>query len=596
MPEGARILFLGSFPPQAHRWCMPFYYPNWINDFWRIMGLIYFGDKDHFTIIGEKRFNEADIRAFCTEHRLAFYDTATEVRRLKDNASDAFLEVITPTDIPALLKRIPLCRTLVTTGQKATEVVAQAFGCPLPPVGEWITLRLEPSDPSAGKARGTEGEGAPAAGEARGTGGDGAPSAGKARGTGGEGAPAADNIRGTGRDVSVMPGSDRASFEVKFWRMPSTSRAYPMPIENKADAYRKLFTPRKKLILWDLDGTLIDTIEDLAAAVNHALELRGLPFHSVAQYRKMVGHGVRNLVTQALEASLNETPDQVGGDGRVTGGEGAPATSEARGTVGDGRVTMGDGAPAAGEARGTEGEARGTGGEGAPAAGEARGTVGDISVAAGDGQQLRAPGSRWLKEFGFSGTVPKNIFIQPQGEQLLPQEGRLPEAYIDAALADFKEYYSAHIDVHTRPYPGMQELLRELQAKGVKMAVASNKFQEGTEHLIREFFPDIQFVAILGNRPGYPLKPDPEIVREVLAKAAARSRGEDGNGDKDYAPDLIGPEDTIMVGDSPTDMRTAANGGIDAVAVSWGYRTEEELAGHPIAHSIEELRRLLCFT
>ena len=533
MPEGARILFLGSFPPQAHRWCMPFYYPNWINDFWRIMGLIYFGDKDHFTIIGEKRFNEADIRAFCTEHRLAFYDTATEVRRLKDNASDAFLEVITPTDIPALLKRIPLCRTLVTTGQKATEVVAQAFGCPLPPVGEWITLRLEPSDPSAGKARGT----------------------------GGEGAPAADNIRGTGRDVSVMPGSDRASFEVKFWRMPSTSRAYPMPIEKKADAYRKLFTPRKKLILWDLDGTLIDTIEDLAAAVNHALELRGLPFHSVAQYRKMVGHGVRNLVTQALEASLNETPDQVGGDGRVTGGEGAPAKSEARGTGGDGR-----------------------------------GNGGDISVAAGDGQQLCAPGSRWLKEFGFSGTVPKNIFIQPQGEQLLPQEGRLPEAYIDAALADFKEYYSAHIDVHTRPYQGMQELLRELQAKGVKMAVASNKFQEGTEHLIREFFPDIQFVAILGNRPGYPLKPDPEIVREVLAKAAARSRGEDGNGDKDYAPDLIGPEDAIMVGDSPTDMRTAANGGIDAVAVSWGYRTEEELAGHPIAHSIEELRRLLCFT
>ena len=391
MPEGARILFLGSFPPQAHRWSMPFYYPNWINDFWRIMGLIYFGDKDHFTIIGEKRFNEADIRAFCTEHRLAFYDTATEVRRLKDNASDAFLEVITPTDIPALLKRIPLCRTLVTTGQKATEVVAQAFGCPLPPVGEWITLRLEPSDPSAGKARGTEGEGAPAASEARGTG-------------------------------------------------------------------------------------------------------------------------------------------------------------------------------------------------------------GDISVAAGDGQQLRAPGSRWLKEIGFSGTVPKNIFIQPQGEQLLPQEGRLPEAYIDAALADFKEYYSAHIDVHTRPYPGMQELLRELQAKGVKMAVASNKFQEGTEHLIREFFPDIQFVAILGNRPGYPLKPDPEIVREVLAKAAARSGVEDGNGDKYYAPGLIGPEDTIMVGDSPTDMLTAANGGIDAVAVSWGYRTEEELAGHPIAHSIEELRRLLCFT
>lgn len=491
LPEGARILFLGSFPPQPHRWSMPFYYPNWINDFWRIMGLIHFGDKDHFTIPGEKRFNEESIRAFCTEHGLAFFDTATEVRRLKDNASDAFLEVVTPTDIPALLKRIPHCRTLVTTGQKATEVVAQAFGCPIPPVGGWVMID-----------------------------------------------------------------------SIKFWRMPSTSRAYPMPLEKKANEYRKLFS-HKKLILWDLDGTLIDTLEDLSAAVNHALELRGLPLHSVAEYRKMVGHGVRNLVKQALEASLMETPDQVGGDESVA--------------AGDGRV------------------------------------------AAGDGQQLRASGLRWLKEIGFSGTVPKNNFVQPKEEQLrniqeqetpdqvggdgsvatgdgsgLASDGLLPDAYIDSALADFKEYYSAHIDVHTKPYPRMQELLTELQARGVKMAVASNKFQEGTEHLIREFFPDIQFVAILGNRPGYPLKPDPEIVREVLAQAAGT--GAEGQGQKDAGAAGIGPEDAIMVGDSPTDMRTAANGGIDAVAVSWGYRTEEELSGNQIAHSIEELRRLLCFT
>ena len=485
MPEGARILFLGSFPPQPHRWCMPFYYPNWINDFWRIMGLIHFGDKDHFTVPGEKRFNEADIRAFCTEHRLAFYDTATEVRRLKDNASDAFLEVVTPTDIPALLKRIPNCRTLVTTGQKATEVVAEAFGCPIPPVGSWVTLRLDQA--SAGQA--AEGK-------------------------------------------STLTSPSRAdAIEVKFWRMPSTSRAYPMPLEKKANEYRKLFS-HKKLILWDLDGTLIDTLEDLSAAVNHALELRGLPLHSVAEYRKMVGHGVRNLVKQALEASLKETPELVGGDGSVVGGD--------------------------------EG---GTGGDGSVMPGPDRASAGQTA----DGQQRRASASRWLKEIGFSGTVPKNNFVQPQEEQVLP------DAYIDAALGDFKEYYSAHIDVHTRPYPGMQELLTQLQARGVKMAVASNKFQEGTEHLIREFFPDIQFVSILGNRPGYPLKPDPEIVREVLAQAAVEK------------------EDAIMVGDSPTDMRTAANGGIDAVAVSWGYRTEEELSGHRIAHSIEELRRILCF-
>ena len=213
----------------------------------------------------------------------------------------------------------------------------------------------------------------------------------------------------------------------------------------------------KKLILWDLDGTLIDTLEDLAEAVNHALKLRGLPLHSVDEYRKMVGHGVRNLVQQALETSIQEVNDLL----------------------------------------------------------------------------------------------------------------------IDATLADFKEYYQAHIDVHTRPYPGMPELLTQLLAKGIKMAVASNKFQEGTEYLIKEFFPDIQFVAILGNRPGYPLKPEPAIVQEVLSKGS------------------IGPEDAVMVGDSPTDMRTAANGGIEAIAVSWGYRAKEELAGNRIADTVEELGKML---
>ena len=88
---------------------MPFYYPNWINDFWRILGLIRFDDKDHFCINPEKRFDEAAIREFCLREGLAFYDTAYEVRRLKDNASDAFLEVVTTTDIEALLEQIPAC-------------------------------------------------------------------------------------------------------------------------------------------------------------------------------------------------------------------------------------------------------------------------------------------------------------------------------------------------------------------------------------------------------------------------------------------------------------------------------------------------------
>ena len=174
LPEGARILFLGSFPPQEHRWCMPFYYPNWINDFWRIMGLIHFGDRNHFCIPGEKRFDEDAIRRFCADAGLAFYDTACEVKRLKDNASDAFLEVVRATDIPGLLARIPDCQTLVTTGEKASTIVAQTFGCPVPPVGGNINLTI-------------------------------------------------------------------AGRQIRFCRMPSTSRAYPLPLEKKADAYRQLF-------------------------------------------------------------------------------------------------------------------------------------------------------------------------------------------------------------------------------------------------------------------------------------------------------------------------------------------------------------------
>ncbi len=188
LPDGARILFLGSFPPQPHRWCMPFYYPNWINDFWRILGLIHFGDKDHFCIVGEKRFDLEAIRRFCTEAGLAFYDTACEVRRLKDNASDAFLEVVTPTDVPALLARIPSCRTVVTTGQKATETLAARLGCAIPPVGGHIDLDSSSDAP--------------------------------------------------GSHPGLDPGSPAP---LRFWRMPSTSRAYPLPLEAKAAAYRKLF-------------------------------------------------------------------------------------------------------------------------------------------------------------------------------------------------------------------------------------------------------------------------------------------------------------------------------------------------------------------
>ena len=190
LPENARILFLGSFPPQPKRWSMPFYYPNWNNDFWRVMGLLFFGDRDHFALPGQKRFDQAQVEAFCREKGLALYDTACEVRRLKDNASDKFLEVVTPTDLPALLARIPACRTLVTTGQKATDVIVETFGCAEPPVGG--SVEIEIGEPLTA-------------------------------------AEAAEAAEAVGRTLT-------------FWRMPSTSRAYPLALERKADFYRRLWT------------------------------------------------------------------------------------------------------------------------------------------------------------------------------------------------------------------------------------------------------------------------------------------------------------------------------------------------------------------
>ena len=210
-----------------------------------------------------------------------------------------------------------------------------------------------------------------------------------------------------------------------------------------------------KLVFFDLDGTLLDTIEDLGEAVNHAMGLRGFPLHTLEEYRKMVGHGVRNLVTQALPAPL-----------------------------------------------------------------------------------------------------------------------QADESLIDAALADFKAYYTAHIDVHTCPYPGMQELVNRLHGEGVLLAVASNKFQEGTEYLVKKFFP-LPFVAILGNRPGFPLKPDPEIVGEVLRRTG------------------IQLQEAVLVGDSATDMKTAEGGGIRGIAVSWGYRPMKGTPGLTVVDTADELMREL---
>ena len=133
LPTNAKVLFLGSFPPQRKRWCIDFYYPNFINDHWRIEGQVFFGDRNHFVDLAEKRFKIDNIVAFCKEKGIAFFDTSSAVRRLKDNASDKFLEVVEPTDIPALIAQLPHLRAIVTTGEKATDTICASLNIPTPP-------------------------------------------------------------------------------------------------------------------------------------------------------------------------------------------------------------------------------------------------------------------------------------------------------------------------------------------------------------------------------------------------------------------------------------------------------------------------------
>jgi len=179
LPENAKVLFLGSFPPQRKRWCMDFYYPNFINDHWRIEGQIFFGDRNHFVDTENKRFKIDEIVAFCQEKGLAFFDTSTAIRRLQDNASDKFLEVVESTDIPALLSQLPHLRAVVTTGEKATETICASLGIGrLPKTNESISI--------------------------------------------------------PNYQLSIV------NSQLSLWRLPSSSRAYPLSFDKKVEAYRQV--------------------------------------------------------------------------------------------------------------------------------------------------------------------------------------------------------------------------------------------------------------------------------------------------------------------------------------------------------------------
>ena len=205
----------------------------------------------------------------------------------------------------------------------------------------------------------------------------------------------------------------------------------------------------KKLVIFDLDGTLLNTIGDLAACCNHMLRQRGLEEHSYEEYCHFVGNGVTRLVERALPESLRTTD------------------------------------------------------------------------------------------------------------------------YIAAARKDFVEYYYDNIDNYTVAYDGVHELLQRCIDAGATLAVASNKFHSGTNRLIEEFFGDIEFAAIYGNRDGFPLKPDRAIIDLIMEQCGATA------------------DNTYMVGDSGVDMDCAKRAGIRSIGVTWGFRCREELEQHGAEHIVD---------
>ena len=198
-----------------------------------------------------------------------------------------------------------------------------------------------------------------------------------------------------------------------------------------------------KLVIFDLDGTLLDTMEDIAGACNHALEACGCPARRLDEYNMLVGRGIFNLFRGAL-----------------------------------------------------------------------------------------------------------------------PEEMR-SEEMVDMMHRHFVPYYNEHICDRTRPYPGIYEMLDRLADNGISFAVASNKYQEGTETLLKRLFGKYRFVSILGQRDGKPIKPDPQIVREAMG-----------------AMEGLGTDEVVYCGDSDVDMQTGINAGVRTIGVTWGFRAREELASY----------------
>lgn len=175
LPANAHLLMLGTFPPSPKRWCMPWYYPNFQNDMWRIFGIIFFGDKLHFVDVEKKQYRLEAIMKFLKEKGVAIFDTAQKVIRTKNTASDKDLLIVEPADLDGMLRALPECKAVLTAGQLATKVFTEHYHITeTPKMGGYVEFTFE-------------------------------------------------------------------NRTLRLYRMPSSSRAYPLSVEKKAEYYKLMF-------------------------------------------------------------------------------------------------------------------------------------------------------------------------------------------------------------------------------------------------------------------------------------------------------------------------------------------------------------------
>ena len=147
-------------------------------------------------------------------------------------------------------------------------------------------------------------------------------------------------------------------------------------------------------------------------------------------------------------------------------------------------------------------------------------------------------------------------------ERCLPADKGADAAFVDEALAYYKECYAQRILNKTQPYDGIMAMLQGLQQRGIPMGICTNKHQSAADAIVGKLFPDIPFVENFGDRPGNPRTPDPQKPLQI-----AKEMG-------------VAPAQVAYFGDTSVDMDTAHNAGFYACGVLWGFRPREELVEH----------------